>query len=368
MKRLVICCDGTWNTPDQTHGGTRCPTNVTKLACAVAATDRAGVDQRLYYHRGVGSYGRPRWRGGAFGDGLFHDVRRAYRFIVDNYEPGDEIFLFGFSRGAYTARSTAGLIRNAGVLRRECARHLDDAFALYRARAIKPRDLESELFRRCYSHETLRFRTRIRFIGVWDTVGALGVPALGPQWLVKWLNRRYAFHDTKLSSWVDGAFHALAIDEKRWPFRPTMWTVSTPAPGQRVEQVWFVGCHCDVGGGARTSALSDIALRWMVARASEFNLAWRDGAFTAADGWCDAGILPAPAADPLAPINESRKWLYLLLPWWHRLKHVDCATDVAPVSTARDRLQELPDYRPPGFEVLATTVPTTIDDLDFKDI
>src|SRR3954470_17593333 len=129
-KRLVICCDGTWNTPDQERNGQACPTNVTKFALAVADTADDGKEQRVFYHRGVGTSRSERIRGGAFGFGLSRNVKDAYRFIVDNYEPGDELYLFGFSRGAFTARSTAGFVRNAGILRRECADLVDDAYAL----------------------------------------------------------------------------------------------------------------------------------------------------------------------------------------------------------------------------------------------
>lgn len=270
------------------------PTNVTKLALAVAG-EFDGVPQRLYYHRGVGSYGRARLRGGAFGVGVAHDVLRAYRFVVDNYEPDDEIFLFGFSRGAYTARSVAGLIRNAGVLKPAAVERLDDAYALYRARSIKPRDIESELFRRSYSHED----TRIRFIGVWDTVGALGIPTIGPKFLMDRINRRFAFHDTELSSRVDVAMHAVAIDERRKAFRPALWTRHDDAGDQVVEQVWFSGVHSDVGGGYPDSSLADVALRWLAGRAAEHGLGLRNGAFTTEAGW---GVenLPAVHANPSA--------------------------------------------------------------------
>jgi uncharacterized protein (DUF2235 family) len=171
MKRLVICCDGTWNRPDQAKDRRPCPTNVTKLAMALADQDADGTAQRLYYHPGVGTHEGERLLGGIFGLGLSSDVRSAYRFVVENYDPGDEIFLFGFSRGAFTARSTAGLIRNAGILRRENIARVDEAYAPYRDRAFRPRALESTLFRRAWSPEP-----RIRFIGVYDTVGALGIP------------------------------------------------------------------------------------------------------------------------------------------------------------------------------------------------
>jgi uncharacterized protein (DUF2235 family) len=167
---------------------------------------------------GVGTTRGERIRGGAFGFGLSRDIRDTYRFLVQNFEPGDELFFFGFSRGAFTARSTVGLIRNSGILGREHADRVDEAYALYRSRSSQthPRSVEA-LFRRSYSHET-----RIRFIGVWDTVGALGVPLSGLR-LLNLINRRWQFHHTDLSTTVDGAFQALAIDEKRGPFQPTIW-------------------------------------------------------------------------------------------------------------------------------------------------
>jgi uncharacterized protein (DUF2235 family) len=172
--------------------------------------DDNGREQRTFYHRGVGTNRWERIRGGVFGAGLSRDVRDAYRFLVQNYEPGDELFFFGFSRGAFTARSTAGFVRNCGILRRSQASRVDDAYSLYRSRSstTHPRGIEASLFRRSYSHET-----RIGFIGVWDTVGVLGIPLDGLR-LVNLLNRRWQFHDTNLSTTVDAACQALAIDEQ----------------------------------------------------------------------------------------------------------------------------------------------------------
>ncbi|OBC08155.1 hypothetical protein A5784_07565 [Mycobacterium sp. 852013-50091_SCH5140682] len=270
-KRLVVCCDGTWNTPDQLA-----PTNVTKIALAVADHDAKGIEQRVFYSLGVGTGRGERVIGGAFGYGLSHNVIEAYRFLVENYAPGDELFFFGFSRGAFTARSTAGFVRNAGILRPQHTNRIDDAYALYRDRTSKthPRSTESTLFRRSYSYES-----RIRFIGVWDTVGALGIPVSGFG-LAKLVNERWAFHDTALSSYVDAAFQALAIDEKRGPFQPTLWAKQPDPPkDQRVEQVWFSGVHSDVGGGYPDHDLSDIALLWMVGRARGYGLVFDPTAF-----------------------------------------------------------------------------------------
>ncbi|MBU9765641.1 DUF2235 domain-containing protein [Mycobacterium sp. TNTM28] len=275
-KRLVVCCDGTWNTPDQRTDGKPTPTNVAKLALGLAPTGDDGMPQRLFYHRGVGTGRSGRLRGGAFGAGLFLDVRDTYRFVVHNYQPGDELFFFGFSRGAFTARSTAGLIRNSGVLRQENAAQIEQAYALYRDHHpdTDPRSVEAALFRKMYSHEP-----RIRFIGVWDTVGALGIPRFGGR-LATWFNRRYEFHNTALSSKVDEAYQALAIDERRGPFVPAIWSQSKPRPaGQRLEQVWFTGSHCDIGGGNPDRGLSDITLCWMLEKARNAGLAFVDGAF-----------------------------------------------------------------------------------------
>jgi uncharacterized protein (DUF2235 family) len=260
MKRLVVCCDGTWNRPDEES-----PTNVAKMALAIADQD-GETPQRVLYHRGVGTGRFDRVRGGGFGWGLSRNVRDCYRYVVANYDPGDELFLFGFSRGAYTARSTVGLIRNAGILRREHADRVDAAYRLYRGRGDDrhPNGIESTLFRRSYSHDEID----IRFVGVWDTVGALGVPGV-PKRLS---GRLWAFHDTQLSSRVERAYQALAIDERRRPFVPSIWHRS-PDDDRTLEQRWFAGVHSDVGGGYVDCALAEIALWWMAGRARAAGLA-----------------------------------------------------------------------------------------------
>ena len=255
-KRLVVCCDGTWNTPDSKIGTVPRTTNVTKLALSIASMDAEGTRQCTYYHPGVGTSRWEHIRGGAFGTGLSANVLDAYQFLIDNYEDGDELWFFGFSRGAYTARSVAGLVRNCGVLRQQNLDRMHEAYALYRSRAESPRGTASTLFRHAYSYEP-----RVRFIGVWDTVGALGIPVpttRALQKVVASFNHRFAFHDTDLSTHVDGAFHALAIDEKRKAFVPTLWAQQPHAGNQVLEQVWFSGVHSDVGGGYAASGLSDI--------------------------------------------------------------------------------------------------------------
>ena len=329
-KRLIMCCDGTWNTPDQRNGGQPSPTNVTKAALAIAPRDRLGVEQRVYYQSGVGTSRWERLRGGAFGLGLSRDVRNTYRFIVRNFEPGDELFFFGFSRGAFTARSTVGFLRNAGILRRDEEDRVDQAYRLYRSRSAHPRGTEARLFRTSYSVET-----RIRFIGVWDTVGALGIPLDGLRW-VNALNRRWQFHDTDLSTAVDAAFQALAIDEKRGPFTPALWRPQPDALEQQLEQVWFAGAHSDVGGGHAQAQLSDIALWWLVERAGRCGLAFNEDAPTYDPAWVTG------------PLHESRRGLYRLLPPSPRQIGVNDRRSEYAASSAVERY-ERGGYTPPGL-------------------
>ncbi len=296
MKRIIVCCDGTWNTPDKTEKGTPLHTNVVKIAMATKAVADDGIVQAMYYDPGVGTSGNWLIRAfdGATGTGLSKNILEAYRYLITNYEIGDELFLFGFSRGAFTARSLAGLIRSCGILRLDAMNMIDHAFGLYRSRrsSTHPREKEATLFRRTYAVSDV---TRIKFIGVWDTVGSLGNPLL----LNGILSRRNRFHDTDLSSKVDFAYQALAIDEKRRHFKATMWHGQAGASHQTLEQVWFVGVHSNIGGGYVLAALSDIALEWMVDKARRCGLDFE-------------AINTKP--DPLHPREESRSGFYLLMP------------------------------------------------------
>lgn len=169
---------------------------------------------------------------------------------MHNYIPGDEIYLFGFSRGAYTVRSLGGLIRKVGLLDKRHAEQAPTAFSIYRSRDRKPDTAEAAAFREKFSH----YPVRIRFIGVWDTVGRLGIPSWGP---FKFFSRRFEFHNVNLSRTVDFAYQALAIDERRGAWKPAVWSQDSRASSQVLEQVWFPGVHMDVGGGYRQRGLSD---------------------------------------------------------------------------------------------------------------
>jgi lipoprotein NlpI len=258
MKRIICCLDGTWN---HNRPG-EILTNVCKLHQVVAASDSGGVRQVSHYIEGIVSGQREsmQFLKGGIGVGLDDRIRIAYEALAKDYEAGDEIYLVGFSRGAFEARSLGGLITLVGVAKAGSAFSHDKAWALYRRRE-KRRDQTALAELRTAAH----YPVRIKCIAVWDTVGNIGNPfASGGV-----LGRRFGFHDTRLSDNIDVALHALSIDEVRGPFRPTLWTLpegqALPAH-QHVEQVWFAGTHADVGGGHRETGLSDVALIWMAQR------------------------------------------------------------------------------------------------------
>ena len=264
MANLAIFFDGTWNTPTDR-------TNVHRLYKLLDELDLS--QQQGIYIPGVGTQegglfaSCKRYLGAAFGDGLSENILTGYRWLIDTYQSNDRIFIFGFSRGAYTARSLAGLIRNSGILRKENRRQIDEAYEMYRDK-IPPYDPAPTDFRRQYSHEP-----EIDFIGVWDTVGALGIPING--FPLPGFSSYYQFHDTTLSDKVKAAYHALAINEFRSPYSPTFWTKhqkSTRPANQPVEQRWFVGAHCNVGGGYTRDKLCNLSARWIQKRAQECGL------------------------------------------------------------------------------------------------
>lgn len=318
MKRLIVCFDGTWNSVDS--GGSE--TNVPRIARAVSASSLGeGTPQLTLYLRGVGSTGIAIQRalGGITGEGVDDNIRSAYMFLAQNFVPktahgpggepydGDRIYVFGFSRGAFTARSLCGFISCTGLLKRQSLGRLSDAWKYYQRRGTRDsQDFCTRSGADCHHEVT------IDFLGVWDTVGALGVPVgiLG-----ELTAPDYEFHDTEPSASVLCGRHALAIDEHRDEFVPTLWTGREP-PGTSVSQVWFAGAHSDVGGGYVDRALADIPLAWMAGEAEKAGLV------------LDWSMLPDPnAADPLAPQHDSRQgWSVKdrLTPTYRRVGEIDC--------------------------------------------
>jgi uncharacterized protein (DUF2235 family) len=291
MKRIVVCCDGTWNADDtQTTD-----TNVAVLARSVHASQQTGgILQIVLYLRGVGTTGLKLETliEGAVGIGVDDNIRSAYQFICQNYVPGDEIYLFGFSRGAFTARSLTGLITACGILYRSSLGALPDAWIYYRSpKPHSPGAFAQKCKVECHLEPT------ITFLGVWDTVGSLGIPG---SLLAASNKAQFAFHDTSPSPLVKCAVQALAIDEHRHDFTPTFWTGVAP-PGANIQQVWFAGAHSDVGGGYKTRTLANIPLVWMAKQAEAVGLA------------LDWKCLPDPATlEATAPSHDSSSGLFAL--------------------------------------------------------
>jgi hypothetical protein len=278
MANLVVCCDGTWNDPNQKDNGVLAPTNVVKLYNAALDSD----DQKRYYHPGVG-VGDSWWDkalGGGTGTGLSRNIQSAYRWLCENYTPGDAIYLFGFSRGAFTVRSLVGFMNCCGLLKTaelgaEAVWPAIDALYErgYRQRAdigLLREEIGESRFHNA-AHELIP----VRFMGVWDTVGALGIPDYFGVLNAVFDLRDNSFHDTRLGRNIRTARHALAMDEMRESFQPTLWT-DVPADAD-VKQLWFPGVHSDVGGGYQQTGLSDGALQWMLEEAEHAGLMIRQG-------------------------------------------------------------------------------------------
>jgi uncharacterized protein (DUF2235 family) len=275
-KNIVICFDGSWNRPGKQDEGTPVETNVARFYSAV-------TNAYAYYAPGVGTHPLDRYWGGLFGLGLATKIKQAYAFLVQHHQPADRIFLMGFSRGAFAARSLAGMISWCGIVPQERLREepglTEQAWAAYWYRRDNP---------------TLRFKqptwaSSMEMIGVWDTVEALGSPIHD--------NRAedfFGYHDVNFTHGLNSAYHALAIDEHRANFKLVPWPANRP----EIEEVWFAGAHGDVGGGYPDHGLANIALRWMIGRAERHGLAF--------DSESICNLRP----DPNATLHDSHTGVY----------------------------------------------------------
>ena len=316
MKRIVLLIDGTWD-----KEGAGAASNVAKLDASNPTVPRPlvktiaadGTRQLCHYHAGVGTDGDllKRLLGGAIGFGLKSIILDVYGFLVDSYEHGDEIYIFGFSRGSYAARALAGLIGASGIQRQSSADAIELAWKHYRINpAVRNGQqppgstdtLTLQRYQRLKAGNAIHTDRSIKCVGVWDTVGSYGIPAgfgLAPlaryfTWLV------LGFHDTRFGEHIDVGLHAVSVDERRRPFVPTFWTAPNGKPPRgHVEQTWFAGVHCNIGGGYDNSGLSDYALIWMIARV---------GALTKLE--LDTGAIKVVAKPNLdgAIQNSSKGW------------------------------------------------------------
>jgi uncharacterized protein (DUF2235 family) len=266
-RRLIICCDGTWNWPESKR-----ETNVVRMVRALLP-EHNGITQIIHYHEGVGTGNfLDRLVGGGAGVGLSASVKACYGFLADNYRPGDEIFLFGFSRGAFVVRSLAGMIGAVGMMRKDEMARFAEMWNWYclgkNKRQLATLDQLSPLRHRDVD---------IECIGVWDTVGALGIPG------TRFCAQAFEFHDTGLGTHIRHAFQALAIDERRGNFQAAIWVpfdrtrrrrgatgpITEPVhqgPQQVLKQMWFPGVHSNVGGGYPQHGMSDSTFLWMLAQ------------------------------------------------------------------------------------------------------
>jgi len=258
-KNIVVFSDGTGQ-----EGGKGNNTNVYKLFNLVE--DRT-VNQITFYDRGLGT-GWRKITGNISGMGISQNIYECYRFIFENYMAGDNIFLFGFSRGATTVRSLSAFIHLFGILPKSRPELIKLAYKIYKIEDKDERKKQADdLVAKNHNHWT-----KIKFIGVWDTVDALGLPIKSLSTLVDWFPFfRHKFHNLDLSESILHARQALAIDDERLTFHPKIWNKEIK-DYQTMKQVWFCGMHTDVGGGYKEQDLSDIPLIWMVEEAKKFGL------------------------------------------------------------------------------------------------
>lgn len=331
-KRIVLCADGTWNTPHGVDVAVN-DTNVRKLYCALTDVP----EQLSYYDSGVGTDGTPidHLIGGAMGEGLFQKIQENYQYLAYVWDPGDDIFLFGFSRGAYTARSLGGMIARFGVPTKNfdnmTVRKIFDAYRLTDAgqKAAAKTSLTAE-----YGLTDVT----VKMIGVWDTVGSLGIPGIV---FSAFDQRRYGFLDTTLHPCVQKAYHAVCLDERRAQFMPTLWTNEDGSPranDDQVQQVFFSGGHCDVGGSYVESQLSDIAMSWMLKKAVALGLTVNDAAMKQ---YSNVG-----AANALGMQHDEWK----VVPWGIP-KHRTIPANAVICNSVQMRLDGMKEYAPENLNL-----------------
>lgn len=331
-RKLILCADGTWNTPHGYEVAVN-DTNVRKFFGALINDDL----QQPFYDSGVGTSGTPidHLAGGAMGEGLFQKIQECYRFLTDAWSPGSSIYLFGFSRGAYTVRSLGGMIARFGLP----TKNLDNDAAVRVFAAYRERDPEKQAAMKYALEQQYDIQgAAVRMIGVWDTVGSLGIPGLIFELLDE---KRYGFLDTALHPSVQNAYHAVSIDERRAQFAPTLWT--NPDGTDRVndaqmEQVWFSGVHCDTGGGYTETDLSDIALAWMMRKAIQCGLAFSPSALKQ--------YLPVDPRKAMGAVHDEWK----LVPWGFA-KHRTVPSRSFISSSVQARLDQQPEYQPPNLNL-----------------
>ena len=258
-KNIVVFSDGTGQ-----EGGEGNNTNIYKMFNMLE--DRTSR-QVVFYDPGIGT----NWQkisGNIGGGGISENIQQCYRFIFEQYEAGDRIFLFGFSRGAATVRSLSSFIHYFGLLPQSRPELIEKAYDIYKIADDDKRHARAKDF--ISRHHNMW--VTIKFLGCFDTVAALGLPSNGLNAIIEGIpGLQHKFHNFSLSESVENACQALAVDEERKVFSPVLWEPEV-REGQTLQQVWFCGMHSDVGGGYPEQNLSDIPLVWMTRKAMEHGL------------------------------------------------------------------------------------------------
>ncbi len=319
-KNIVICCDGTGNEYGDNN------TNVVKLFSLIAKDPRKQI---AFYDPGVGTFSAPgAWTklakaytkvlGLAFSYGITKNIEDAYEYLMDKYEEGDNVYLFGFSRGAYTVRALAGMLYKCGLLQKGSNNLIPYTSRMYR----KGKPDVADGFKKTFSREC-----KPHFVGVWDTVKSVGL----------FIPRK--FPNTKLNPDVANGYHALSIDEQRSKFQPNLWdevdSGQTTNSDQTIEQVWFAGVHSDVGGYYKEAGLSNIALKWMLSKAFHCGLIVDTKTIESIDG------------NHKDKLHNSLLPFFWIVGWWRR-KIVDKEKYEIPYihESVYKRISECEDYKP----------------------
>lgn len=334
MANIVVCSDGTWERPEKDLQKDF-PTNVLKVARAISPST-TGINQHVFYDWGLGSE-HDKYSSGITGKGIHKNILDGYRYIVQNYTEGDHIYLFGFSRGAYTVRALCGLINNCGILKRDHANRIEQAWSIYKSPAqnCHPEGSKALTFRDMYCNT----RKNVHFIGVWDTVGALGIPFS----LLGVFDRKDEFYDTKMGPNITFARHALSIDEKREDFQPTIWRQRS---GVNMKQVWFAGTHSDIGGANKPDPIthtssSDTALEWMLTEAHAAGLS------------IEAHLFKSLTDGVTGKLHPSRTSIYRFRKPYYRPLNV-AGTMIHP--SVKQRYERDEQYRPKQLKQLVETL------------
>ena len=350
-KNIVICCDGTGNKFSENN------TNIVKLYSVLQKTS----DQVTYYHPGVGTMGSKnalsviarlwtKWIGLAFGYGISENIADAYQFLMRTYETGDHIYVFGFSRGSYTARALCGMLRMFGLLTRG-----NEALIPFAIRLAKQKKPDFILIRKFQN--TFSYPCKTHFLGVFDTVASVG-----------WIYNGVHFPYTTKNPDFNIVRHAISIDERRAFFRQDLFNQATLE--QDIKQIWFAGVHCDVGGGYLESecGLSKITLKWMLDEAKQNGLMIDEQKANQILGGDPHFVKP----DPTGMIHKSLKnlwWIGEVLPKiyhkqvmvngeikWKKYLRINFASprfidkNTAVVhESVRERMKAIPEYRPPNL-------------------